>query len=593
MVKTETIVEVPYPVADVWPVMSRTDWINRAVGLPPVTYEVTKLEHGGTRTIAKAKFYGQELRWEENPFEWVEDQFYFVQRLFEKGPLREIRCGIDFSGEQLKSSLRIWSEIQPRNALGKLFATAALGPKATRDMAGLVRHLDEHLRGREKFVLPKLERSAVNQRALQAGLEKLRALNLESIDRLATMLQEDPDVEISRIRPLALAREWNLSERAVLKLFLEATRAGLLDLSWEVLCPNCRSSRQPLTRTLQALQREMHCEACQIQYDAQFDRSVELKFAVHPNVRSCQAHTYCLAGPGAKPHIVSQLIIPPKGQRRARLPRPDHAGLRLRSPQVREPMIFDNSSLNGTIHLTSQSFIHTAAEHPETVFRNDFDFPVVVILEKILWSADILTAARVTNLQEFRDLFSREVLSPNEQIIVGQQTILFTDLRGSTAMYCGIGDAPAYALVREHFDVLRDAIAGHQGAIVKTIGDAVMATFSNPADALNAVREMHRKLQERLEQSGAPPLSLKSSLHLGACLAVNANDKLDYFGTTINLGARLVDCCGGGDVTLSDEFYHRPETREFLDRYALGGEAKEVKFRGFDLPMQVWKVQLI
>ena len=83
-------------------------------------------------------------------------------------------------------------------------------------------------------------------------------------------------------------------------------------------------------------------------------------------------------------------------------------------------------------------------------FMNPNAYPLEIMIEGTEWNQDILTAARVTCWQEFRDLFTSEVLSPEEQITVGSQIVLFTDLRGSTAMYQGIGDAPAYVLVRNH-----------------------------------------------------------------------------------------------------------------------------------------------
>ena len=97
----------------------------------------------------------------------------------------------------------------------------------------------------------------------------------------------------------------------MLKLFLHATRAGLLDLSWEVLCPNCRSSRQPRATSLGQLAGAWHVivRICNIKYDAEFDKSVELKFSVNPALRPCDEQTFCLAGPGAKPHVVSQIFV--------------------------------------------------------------------------------------------------------------------------------------------------------------------------------------------------------------------------------------------------------------------------------------------
>ena len=88
--------------------------------------------------------------------------------------------------------------------------------------------------------------------------------------------------------------------------------------------------------------------------------------------------------------------------------------------------------------------------------------------------------------QTFRRLFRSERVDEREGLGIRQVTFLFTDLKGSTAMYERLGDLNAYALVREHFALLDAAVQEHSGAIVKTIGDAVMAVFSRPADAISA-----------------------------------------------------------------------------------------------------------
>jgi class 3 adenylate cyclase len=164
-------------------------------------------------------------------------------------------------------------------------------------------------------------------------------------------------------------------------------------------------------------------------------------------------------------------------------------------------------------------------------------------------------------------------------------------LRGSTA-YHSLGDAPAYALVRNHFSVLVDAIRAQHGTVVKTIGDAVMATFSRVDEALEAVRQMHHQLP--IANPGLEaPLILKSSLHIGPCLAVNANDKLDFFGTTINLAARIIECCQGGDLAVSDELFRRPEMAQFLNAVRKAPESLQVCFRGFDVSHQVWRIEMV
>ena len=439
---------------------------------------------------------------------------------------------------------------------------------------------------------------------MQAGLGKLRVAGQpeELVHHLDRFIREMPDIEISHIRPFAVAWIWQRDRWGVLDLFLHATRAGLMDLSWEVLCPNCRSTRLPPASSLKEMHRTSHCGVCQIKFDAQFDKSVELKFSVSPAIRLGDRQTFCLAGPGGKPHVVSQLVLAPGQKRSWRIPELTQP-YRLRSPQVKEPVTLKAVERGTPLYQPvvicrpdtfEVRFEDAPIENYAAQIFNPNEFPVQLILERIEWSEDILTAARVTNWQEFRDLFAAEIISPREQITVGSQVVLFTDLSGSTAIYNRVGDAPAYVLVRNHFAILTQAVQDHHGAIVKTIGDAVMAVFSQVDEALEAVREMHEKLP------GANPdpnpegrLILKSSLHLGPCLAVNANDKLDFFGTTINLAARMVTCCKGGDLTISDELYQRPETANFLRAIARPAVPSEVAFRGFGKPHKVWRVQVV
>jgi class 3 adenylate cyclase len=604
VIRLESQHSIPCPREEVWPVLSKTDWINRAMGLPAVAYQITPRAEGGGAVIARARLLGAELRWQEIPFEWLEPEFYRVHRLFENGPFLEAWMGIELRATQDDGTRVVVStEVVPRNVLGRWVARRLLGPKAARDMAGIAGHVYEYLRGRRKVELPKLPVSQLRQEAFESGIKKLQDAQQPAglIGLLGDLLREAPDVRLTHIRPFALAREWRQDRWDVLRLCLHATRSGLLDLTWEVLCPNCRSSRQAPAGSLGQLQRASHCEVCQIKFDAEFDRSVELKFAVNPGVRHCPRDTFCLAGPGGKPHVVSQCLLEP-GQRRAwKIPELTHT-LRLRSPQVREAVKLgpDDAPMpvaQPVILCEPERFVvryefGQVKDNAVQVF-NPNKFPILLILERIEWSEDILTAARVTNWQEFRDLFSGEVISPGEQLVVGSQVVLFTDLRGSTAMYQGLGDAPAYALVRNHFAVLIEAVRAHRGTVVKTIGDAVMAVFSRVDEALQAVRQMHERLSlANPDPSLASRLTLKSSLHVGPCLAVNANDKLDYFGTTVNLAARMVDRCHGGDLTVSDEFFQRPETVEFLKTVRQAPESSEVRFRGFDAPHTVWRIPM-
>jgi class 3 adenylate cyclase len=593
-VKTEAFFEIPFAPEEVWPVLSQTDLLNRSAGLPPVDYKLTPLPEGGNRVVASTKFFGLPFEWEEKPFEWREPEFYRVERVFKKGPIVRIVGGMDFRSEAGKTRVRTYSEIYPRGGLGEAVAKYLLGPKATSGMDEVAKHVTEFLRGQKPESYPNLKKSEPNAGALESAIQRLRSLAGESelVARLEAFVRESADVDLSRIRPFAVARRWKTDRWEVLRLFLLATRAGLLDLSWEVLCPHCRSTRGPVIRTLDQIEPASSCEACQIRYDAEFDKSVELKFTVNPGIKICEEKTFCLAGPGTKPHVIAQIMVPPRGSRNLVLP-PDPMGLRFRSPQISGMIQGEPMAGLSRLICRKDGFVVENGSSASVEIQNPNDNPVVVMLERSAWGEDVLTAAAVTNLQEFRDLFSRQVISPTEQIVVGQQIILFTDLRGSTAMYRGIGDAPAYAVVRDHFQLLHEVIGEHHGGIVKTIGDAVMAVFSSTTDALQAVRKMHVELAKVGSEPNQTPLTLKSSLHAGPCLAVNANERLDYFGTTVNLAARLVDCCQGGDLAVSDDFYSRPETQGFLAENGLSGATTEIHFRGFETPTKVWKIAVL
>ena len=122
----------------------------------------------------------------------------------------------------------------------------------------------------------------------------------------------------------------------------------------------------------------------------------------------------------------------------------------------------------------------------------------------------------------FRRLCPEQLLRPGDEVEIGSVAIVFTDLQGSTKLYDGLGDASAYRLVRDHFAFLSERIARHHGAIVKTVGDAVMAVFHDPADAVRAVLSIQDEVANFNHGRNDSGIVLKLGLHLGSCIAVTA-----------------------------------------------------------------------
>lgn len=591
---TDAVFELPFPREKVWKIFAKTDWLNRSLDLPEVTYTTDPLAEGGSVVFGSARMAGQTFTWREWPFEWVQDEFYRVRREFLTGPLVEGVLGLKFAvtpGGGTRLTAR--SILTPRHFVGAIAARTLIAPRAAQAMARSVAHVREHLGGAKIPILPKLPVTPPNEGVFGDRMTALaRELSAPPVlERFRAWITETPDVELTHIRPKAVARLWNEDSWDTLRTLLLATHHGLLQFRWEVLCPNCRSSRQPRTISLSTLRREAHCDVCGINYDGELDKSVELKFSVHPGVKKIPDQTFCLAGPGGKPHIVAQWLLAPGEERAVHWPA-GLDGLRLKSPQVGQPFALTGAVGEAPVTISAGREGFTADDQVragDTVLRNPNPFPVQISLEQIAWDDDILTAAAATNWQVFREHFAAEVISPDEQVVVGEQVVLFTDLRGSTAMYHALGDARAYARVRDHFSVLRNAIERHHGGIVKTIGDAVMAVFSNVPDAFSALEAMFAGIQTaNATMPENEKLVLKAGLHAGRCLAVNANERLDYFGTAINLAARLVDCSRGGEVAISDDVFSRPSLRSHLGPRLFSATPVQLIPRGFTEPIGVW-----
>jgi class 3 adenylate cyclase len=196
---------------------------------------------------------------------------------------------------------------------------------------------------------------------------------------------------------------------------------------------------------------------------------------------------------------------------------------------------------------------------------NALDREALLVVERESWRESAATAAAVTSLQEFRDLFPAEAVAPGAEIGIESLAVLFTDLKGSTELYRAIGDDRAFAFVQAHFRYLRGCVARNRGAVVKTMGDAVMAAFARARDAAAAALEMQRGWEEFARgQPGAEGIALKVGLHQGPSIAINNEGRLDYFGSTVNLAARIQGQSTGGDVVYSRAVADDPDARELL-----------------------------
>ncbi|HWK46525.1 MAG TPA: adenylate/guanylate cyclase domain-containing protein [Stellaceae bacterium] len=588
---------LPVPPEALWPWLSSTERLNEAGGfLPRYTLTETVIPDGSVLQIGRTTSGRFDLEWEEEPAEWLENSMFRQRRLFSKGPLAgfELRLAL----EPVPDGTRVVYTVAaaPATLLGRAWLAIGSLDKLLGSLDRLVREAGEMLADASPAdppsaafkapppVLPPLAR----ERAA-AMVRRLKEAGHPLAPRLADHLLEAGALDIERLRPLALARHWGVADRPVIELCLAAVTVGMLVLRWDLLCPRCRGAKISVP-SLDQLPLTVHCPSCNIGYGRDFMRNVELVFEPAPTIRPVADGAYCLSGPQSTPHVVVQQVLSPGEHRHIPITLPE-GEYRIRT---REP--------GGEVDLSIGPDGCPAIELADAEVRigdmvtdnrvtggiemvNGGDIRRTLVIERRDWIRDALTAHRATTLQAFRDLFATEALRPGDEVGIGQVTLLFTDLKASTALYDRLGDAGAYRLVREHYAALTALVRDHDGAIVKTIGDAVMAAFSEPAAAIRAALTIHATTA-RVE--AVPPLIIKVGLHTGPCIAVTLNDRLDYFGSTVNLAARLQQQSLGGDIILSASLADEPEVAALLIDQPVRRETATV--RGFAEPIELVRV---
>ena len=191
--------------------------------------------------------------------------------------------------------------------------------------------------------------------------------------------------------------------------------------------------------------------------------------------------------------------------------------------------------------------------------------------DAFLHFAPYLTGKNLLTSQTFKSLFRSEVVGGAQGLAIRDIALLFTDIRGSTALYQRIGDLNAFQLVQQHFDLLRETTVRHGGAIVKTIGDAVMAAYPDARHAVGAAIEMRSAIERFNETQPERPVLLKIGIHHGAAIAVTLNDELDYFGQTVNIASRVQEMADAAEIWITEDVWHYPGVDALLEPYPPSG----------------------
>jgi class 3 adenylate cyclase len=434
----------------------------------------------------------------------------------------------------------------------------------------------------------KASRPAINEMLLSEQLHRL-AVALPGrtglLQPLEDFVRNGSEEQLVRINPLRFATERGLPSAAVVELFLHARKQGLLTMEWQYVCPGCGEIVERLP-SLTSASAHYFCEVCSADREADLSDFIEVTFSVAPEIRRTRYHDPWLLDPEEHffDYKFSQSAVVDDGS-----PLRDHLRQTAAACRYVQPGATENFKVDaepGFVWLTngpalivdgeertdetrSYAFEYTgtrskgfraeiAAGPVEIAFTNATDEPYALMITKLPDHYDVgmqpfLSGAELLSNQTFLDLFDTETIVAGEGLAVKRLALLFTDLQGSTALYERIGDMKAFDLVRLHFGYLREGITRNSGALVKTIGDAVMASFVDSLDALRAALEIRTRIAQFNADAGGDQVALKVGLHSGACLAVTLNDRLDYFGQTVNIAARVQALAGAGEIVVTDD----------------------------------------
>ncbi len=445
------------------------------------------------------------------------------------------------------------------------------------------------------------------------------------VSAIEKLIQDGPDRDLCRINALAFAARHKLNEEDTIAAFLHAARLGIFDMSWNILCPACGGVLDSGATLKSVKQGGYTCVLCAEDCEPTLDEIVEVTFTISPRVRRIAAHD-----PGTLPYVEyyrqvfwSSGVDLPDDEPLAKwfkettldfveLSAGKKAVLSLQLPEgyviVFDPVLHMSQHIEVTgqpaTESRSLSFVMTRDHAPsktiqmgpgplQITFENRLNvrtLPAIWIVtdkvhELVNRRRPFLTAKRLLTNQTFRDIYRTDTLDVDQRLKITSLSFLFTDLKGSTELYERVGDLAAYDLVRAHFRILHEIVAAESGAVVKTIGDAVMATFPTPDKAMAAALKMREAVKDLKGE-----LLLKIGIHEGPCLAVSLNDRQDYFGRTVNIAARVQGLATSRSIFATKRVVNDREASKLLESSGIAATPEKRSLRGIANQIEIFEI---
>jgi class 3 adenylate cyclase len=494
------------------------------------------------------------------------------------------------------------------------------------------------------------ESSLVDEGLLKQRLAELGTLSSWAPDILSGLerfIRTASDYDLFRVNPIRYAFANSLSEAEAIELFVHAAKVGLFEMQWLLICAYCPQVAGSF-RELDQVHPRFQCEFCNALNDVALDDYIQVTFTISGAVRDIAFHhpemlsveDYYLRFHFSKdfkpPHGMTheQLVaalsrgfadIEADEQRsfefdvtagrfevldlshklllvffaKGESAEPQRTQVRLESGRFivpdrptgpREMTLGDGRfAFRQTADLIPGK--HTIQIENRTSNRGRFwflQYPSQFVPHLVEYEP-VLTGRQLLLTPCFGELYKTQLVDERESLAISDITYLFTDLKDSTPLYESVGDVNAYFLVRQHFDILNKIIRERSGTIVKTIGDAVMAGFERPQDAVLASMEMIEELS-RFNQTSSRPLGLKVGVHRGRAIAVRLNDRIDYFGQDVNIAARVQGLARVNEVCVTEAVMEAPGVSDIVKGRSASRGYENLK--GIGQKMEIHRIEI-
>ena len=559
-----------------WPLVSDTDRFNHAIGLPVANFHY---DHSGDqlKIFGNTRFNGMKVRWREHPFQWICERQMSILREFQSGPFEWVTSTVELQPlARGKTRLIHRFQVKPRGWFGKLLTPLQFGVSIKRKLDKVYARLakiaiDEScgfacdLSFGAEPKLTKAQSDCLDERTLRLG-QLIK--NAPLARRLGEFIRRVADPMAVRIRPLDLADKLGCQDDQALQACFTSVEMGLLNLCWDIICPVCRVAADNVSGLAQ-IESHTHCKVCNIDFEADFAKSVEAIFCVHPDIRKIEKKTYCIGGPFHAPHVLAQnrLLV---GQ---------HVDVGVALNPGRYAVTGPQLDRQAEIEVEADAVMHRAeyvigsdgSQDMPTVcagsacvhIENQSDIEVLVRLEQQSKREKTLTASRASQHTLFKKLFPADVKTAEQ--LVGMANVYLLAIRHTEAdaLIDQVGDVQ----VRENWSQIQSLFPVEDAGcrIVECNHELLIASFGMLEDLCTIFLKLLDNAAAATGKARIPINECCFTVQSGEVMTGAAGNQPTTFGKPVRDTRKLLSQMSAGEFVLPSDIYklmNRPTAGE-------------------------------